>query len=141
MKKALLLVAALGLSLSVHSKADACGWTQSCVHRFMKPTHNCGLATEVLASYYWTGRRTATGERFDANGNTAAHRSLPFGTRVHITNPRNHRELTVRVNDRGPYGAAHRLGVKFDLARGAAHRLGMNASQTVCVSYSTLASQ
>ena len=88
----------------------------------------------MLASYYWTGKRTASGERFDANGNTAAARTWPLGTMLTVTNPKNGRSLTVRINDRGPWGIAYAKGARLDLARGAAHRLGMRGSQYVCVS-------
>ena len=98
----------------------------------IKPTGQCGAAREIAASFYWHGRRTATGEAFDANGNTAASRTLAFGTRLRLTNPLNGRSVTVRINDRGPYGQAHALGVRLDLARGAARRLGMTATQWLC---------
>jgi rare lipoprotein A len=78
----------------------------------------------VIASWYgpgFHGNQTASGERFDQNGLTAAHRSLPFGTRLLVTNPANGRSVTVRVNDRGP----HRRGRTLDLSRAAAHRLGI----------------
>jgi rare lipoprotein A len=52
----------------------------------------------------WQGKRTASGERFDKEEMTAAHRSLPFGTRVRVTNLENDREVVVRINDRGPFG-------------------------------------
>jgi rare lipoprotein A (peptidoglycan hydrolase) len=58
------------------------------------------------ASYYadkFHGRRTASGERFDMNAFTAAHRSLPFGTRVKVTNLRNQKSVVLRINERGPY--------------------------------------
>lgn len=58
------------------------------------------------ASWYgrrFHGKRTASGERFDMNGLTAAHRTLPFGTRVRVRNTRNGREVVVRINDRGPH--------------------------------------
>ena len=58
------------------------------------------------ASYYGSkhhGKRTASGERFDQNAMTAAHRSLPFDTRVRVTNTRNGKSVVVRINDRGPY--------------------------------------
>lgn len=71
------------------------------VHRYVKPSGNCA-GQEILASYYHTGKRTASGERFDANGNTAAARTWPLGTSLTVTNPRNGRSLTVRVNDTGP---------------------------------------
>jgi rare lipoprotein A len=57
------------------------------------------------ASWYgpgFHGERTASGERFDMNALTAAHRTLPFGTRVRVRNPQNGREVVVRINDRGP---------------------------------------
>jgi rare lipoprotein A len=57
------------------------------------------------ASWYgpgFHGKRTASGERFDMNELTAAHRTLPFGTRVRVLNPQNGREVVVRINDRGP---------------------------------------
>lgn len=77
-----------------------------------------------MASYYgkrFHGRRTANGERFNMNAMTAAHKTLPFGTKVRVTNPRNGRSVTVRINDRGPY--AH--GRVIDLSRAAAQRIGI----------------
>ena len=77
-----------------------------------------------VASYYgrrFHGRLTANGERFDMNAMTAAHKTLPFGTRVRVTNPRNGRSVTVRINDRGPFIK----GRTIDLSRGAAERIGM----------------
>ena len=50
-----------------------------------------------------------------------------------MTNPKNGRSLTVRINDRGPYGTAVAMGARLDLARGAAHRLGMSGAQYLCV--------
>ena len=67
------------------------------------------------------GRKTANGERFDSAAMTMAHRTLPFGTLVQITNPRNKRSVIVRVNDRGPFIAA-RVG---DISRAAAAKLGI----------------
>ena len=111
--------------------AQAGGWAT--VHRYAKPTGACA-GQEVLASYYWSGRRTATGEVFDANGNTAAARTWPLGSTLTITNPHNGRSITVRINDTGPWGIAFRQGARLDLARGAARRLGMRGTQYVCVS-------
>ncbi len=75
----------------------------------------------IKASYYSQGRRTASGERFNPNGYTAASRTLPFGTMLRLTNPRNGRSVVVRVNDRGPFVR----GRSLDVARGAAAALGM----------------
>lgn len=80
-----------------------------------------------VASYYgrrFHGRLTANGERFDMYAMTAAHKTLPFGTLVRVTNPANGRTVTVRINDRGPFIA----GREIDLSRGAAEQIGMIAS-------------
>lgn len=121
----------LALSLLAVTAADAGGW--STVHRYVKKSGSCA-GQEVLASHYSSGRRTASGERFDANGNTAAARTWPLGTSLTVTNPKNGRSLVVRVNDTGPYGTAYRMGARLDLARGAARRLGMSGAQYLCVS-------
>lgn len=60
-------------------------------------------ATSGLASYYWQGQQTASGELFDKSALTAAHRTLPFNTRVRVRNLRNQRSVVVRINDRGPF--------------------------------------
>ncbi|MGR2737304.1 septal ring lytic transglycosylase RlpA family protein [Billgrantia sp. Q4P2] len=76
------------------------------------------------ASFYadrYHGRRTASGEAHDRNALTAAHRSLPFGTRVRVTRLDNGRETVVRVNDRGPFIR----GRVIDLSRRAAEELDM----------------
>ena len=77
-----------------------------------------------LASWYgkrYQGRATASGERFDMKQLTAAHRSLPFGSKVLVTCPSTGRSVVVRVNDRGP----RRRGRIIDLSRAAAERLGI----------------
>jgi rare lipoprotein A len=74
------------------------------------------------ASWYGSGKKTANGERFNPNGYTAAHRSLPFGTRVRVTNQSNGRSVVVRINDRGPFIG----GRVIDLARGSARAIGMS---------------
>ena len=77
-----------------------------------------------IASYYggkFHGRRTASSEIFDKNAMTAAHRSLPFGTKVKVTNLRNGRTVLVRVNDRGP----HVRGRIIDLSQAAAKKIGL----------------
>ncbi|HEY1735842.1 MAG TPA: septal ring lytic transglycosylase RlpA family protein [Methylovirgula sp.] len=80
----------------------------------------------IKASYYSSGSRTASGERFNPNGYTAASRTLPFGTMLRLTNPRTGRSVVVRVNDRGPFVR----GRSLDVARGAAAALGMIAQGT-----------
>lgn len=75
----------------------------------------------VLASWYGTesGNRTANGERFDGSSLTAAHKTLPFGTRLRVSY--RGRSVVVRVNDRGPFVRGRTL----DLSRAAAKRIGM----------------
>ncbi len=77
-----------------------------------------------VASYYGRehhGKKTANGEIFDMNKLTAAHRSLPFGSQVKVTNLSNQRSVIVRINDRGPYYQ----GRIIDLSQAAAERLEM----------------
>ena len=76
------------------------------------------------ASWYgpgFHGRRTASGERYDQNGLTAAHRTLPLGSEVHVTNVTNGKSVRVRSNDRGPFVR----GRVIDLSQGAAKQLGI----------------
>src|SRR6266567_5698612 len=65
---------------------------------FALPAH----AETTLASFYWEDARTANGEHFYPDGLTAAHRSLPFGTRLRVTSIATGRSVVVRINDRGP---------------------------------------
>ena len=72
---------------------------------------------EMVATWYMHGSRTANGERFDPNGMTAAHKTLPFGTKLRLTH--DDKTVIVRINDRGPFVK----GRDIDLARGAARAL------------------
>ncbi|SDO87573.1 rare lipoprotein A [Paracidovorax cattleyae] len=83
-----------------------------------------GFGEEGMASWYgarFHSRRTASGERFDMNDFTAAHRTLPFGTRVCVRSLVTGRSVQVRINDRGP----HSPGRIVDLSRAAAQSLGL----------------
>lgn len=75
--------------------------------------------TTVVSSWYQHGKRTASGQRFDPNGLSAAHRTLPFGTKLRLTNPHNGKSIIVTVNDRGPFVR----GTGLDVSRGAAQQL------------------
>jgi rare lipoprotein A len=79
------------------------------------------IASNGVASFYTEGSRTASGEKFDTHELTAAHPTLPFGTRLRVTNISTGRAVTVRVNDRGPYVA----GRVVDVSQSAANALGM----------------
>jgi len=84
-----------------------------------------GPVQEGLATWYGEalrGHRTASGERFDPDGYTAAHRTLPLGTELLVERPDTGARVVVRVNDRGPFGDDRRI---IDLAKRAADDLGM----------------
>jgi rare lipoprotein A len=104
------------------------------------PQASAGRYEEIgrgVASYYGNelaGNRTASGERFNPNGMTAAHRSLPLGTKLRVTNLSNGQDVIVRVNDRGPF-AKSRL---IDLSLGAARDIGMVRTGTARVSVEIL---
>ncbi|HZL39165.1 MAG TPA: septal ring lytic transglycosylase RlpA family protein [Pseudolabrys sp.] len=90
----------------------------------------CGVASNAafaqgpqqfsgVASYYdknYSGR-TADGERYDGKKFTAAHRTLPFGTRLRVTDPKSHRSVYVTVNDRGPFSKGRVLDLSFAAAQ------------------------
>lgn len=89
------------------------------------------------ASWYgpgFHGRRTASGERFNSTEMTAAHRTLPFGTRVRVTHVGSGRSVVVRINDRGPFHG----GRIIDLAAGPAQMLGLTSTGSAYVSLQRL---
>ena len=98
---------------------------------------NINLSFQGIASWYGydgSGNKTASGERYNPEGLTAAHRSLPMGTKIRVTNTRNGRSVVVRINDRGPYIR----GRIIDLSAGAARLLGMIGSGVAQVSLEVL---
>jgi rare lipoprotein A len=86
------------------------------------------------ASYYWQPQALASGGRFNPNAMTAAHKTLPFGTRVRVTNQNNGQSVDVVINDRGPYIA----GRIIDLSKAAAGSINMQNSGVVPVSVRVL---
>ncbi len=86
-----------------------------------KSTGESKVASQGIASFYSYDTQTASGEKFDANELTAAHPTLPFGTRLRVTDVHTGRSVTVRVNDRGPYVP----GRIVDVSHSAAAELGM----------------
>lgn len=99
--------------------------------------YDSGVAAKSIvgvASYYKSGKKTANGERFNPLGMTAAHRTLPFGTKLLVTNLRNGKSVVVRINDRGPFIK----GRVIDLSLGAAKIVGLNTSGVAKVTYSIL---
>ena len=97
-----------------------------CAFTTLDASAQCGRA-----SWYALTSKTASGERMNASLLTAAHRSLPFGTKLKVTNQRNGRSVVVRINDRGPFIKGRML----DLSKGAAGQLGFISSgyTAVCV--------
>lgn len=104
---------------------------------FLSATVSLGAAQagslSGLASWYGSESGhglTASGARFSPNGYTAAHRTLPFGTRVRVTNQRNGRSVVVTINDRGPFVA----GRVIDLSRASARAIGLGGVAPVYLS-------
>ena len=95
-------------------------WCVGCQQAFAE----CGIA-----STYSSGTQTANGESYNHMGISAAHKSLPFGTRVVVRNQRTGRSITVRINDRGPFVG----GRIIDLSTGAKNALGMDGLASVCL--------
>ena len=90
-----------------------------------------------MASYYgpgFHGKRTANGERFNIHDLTAAHKTLPFNTRVQVTNLANKKSIIVRINDRGPF----KKGRVIDLSKGAAKKIGLIQTGTAKVKLEVL---
>jgi len=85
------------------------------------PVTGRGHSLSGQASYYWQDQMTATGERFNKRALTAAHKTLPFGTRVRVTRLDTGSSVVVRINDRGPFKA----GRVIDLSERAAEEIGM----------------
>jgi rare lipoprotein A len=102
--------------MSVRLRAAVCGAAMICGSL-------PAMAQSGIASVYaYDGEKTASGERAHPGGLTAAHRTFPFGTKVKVTNKRNGRSVTVRINDRGPFVR----GRIIDLTPAAARALGFN---------------
>ena len=105
-----------------------------------EPAADVEQATEIdggMASYYGdelAGNRTASGERFDPDQLTGAHRSLPFGSMVRVTNVSNGDSVVVRINDRGPFSR----GRVIDISHAAARQIGMHRSGTARVKLALL---
>ncbi|MBA4132110.1 MAG: septal ring lytic transglycosylase RlpA family lipoprotein [Hyphomicrobium sp.] len=93
-----------------------------------------GSSYSGMGSYYWQPQRVASGGWFNPNAMTAAHKTLPFGTKVRVTNRNNGRSVVVTINDRGPYIK----GRIIDLSKAAAKQVGMTASGVAPVSVTVL---
>jgi len=115
-----------GLVLVLLLAVSGLGCASSSAHVYRELMRNEQPLKTVygVASWYgreYHGRRTASGEIFDMNAHTAAHRTLPFGTLVRVTSLSTRRQTVVRINDRGPF----KRGRDIDLSYGAARDLGI----------------
>src|SRR6476661_6348655 len=86
--------------------------------------------TGIASIYAYSGEKTANGERANPSGLTAAHKTLPFGTRVRVTNTRNGRSIVVRINDRGPFIR----GRVIDMTPAGARAIGFSGLTQVSLS-------
>ena len=113
------LLMAVIMSIVLFSSATACGGAR------LKRESVPGEFEIGLAAYYSDslhGKKTASGEIYDKEGLTAAHRHLPFGTMVKVTNLRNRKSAKLRINDRGPVGDSKRI---IDLSKKGAQTIDM----------------
>ena len=103
-------------------------WFGSIAIAIAAPTKGSCPRGSMNATQYSAGSGTASGQAFRADGLTAAHKKLPFGTRVKLTNPRTGASTIVTINDRGPFTR----GRDIDLSPGAARAIGLTSVGTVC---------
>lgn len=111
---------------------DAVSEVESAKEEAPKTLEDSAVIGEGVASYYGAelaGNRTANGERFNPNALTAAHRTLPMGTKLKVTNKANGKSVIVRINDRGPFAK----GRIIDVSRAAAEKISMIRSGTARV--------
>ena len=97
-----------------------------------KAASGCSLASHYGVGDGYHGQTTANGERYNAYGNSVAHKTLPFGTKLRVTNQSNGRTVIVRVNDRGPYIA----GRDLDLSYGAFSSIASPSQGVTRICYS-----
>jgi len=86
-----------------------------------KAVSGCSLVSHYGVGDGYHGRTTASGERYNAYKKSVAHRWLPFGTKLKVTNPRNGKSVVVRVNDRGPYVDGRTLDLSYGAFSSIAH--------------------
>lgn len=101
------------------------------------PVPDGGYSEQGIASWYgpgFHGRKTASGERFNQKAMTCAHRKLPFGSKIKVTNLNNDKSVIVTVNDRGPF-VRRRI---VDLSRQAAYEIGLISTGTAPVRVETV---
>ncbi len=128
------LAAASGVSRTKTADAKPYARSHRATQKARGNTRRTGSGLIGLASYYQRGQRVASGGYFNPSAMTAAHRTLPFGTRVRVTHQASGRIVDVHINDRGPFIA----GRIIDLSKAAAHVIGLTASGIARVSITIL---
>ncbi len=108
----------------INQNISACFVTMTIAVALLAPAAIAGQTGQASWYGHEGGSRTATGERYHPGGLTAAHRTLPMGSRVRVTNNRNGRSVVVRINDRGPFTG----GRIIDLSEGAAAAIGIKSN-------------
>lgn len=137
MKYATIIICMLTLALAIscssnNTKPSARPSASSSVKKSTSSSARAGATYTGKASYYadkFHGRTTASGAKYDKKKLTAAHKTLPFGTVVEVTNMANNKKVTVTINDRGPFVA----GRIIDLSRAAAEKIDMVTAGVVDV--------
>ena len=129
-----LLFSAMSMPAAASNNSDADAgdgrrYARSRLHSILEGSGQIGMA-----SYYWQPQRLASGGLFNPNAMTAAHKTLPFGTRVRVKHLDNGRSVDVLINDRGPYVA----GRVIDLSRAAATKIGMTGQGVARISMTVL---
>ena len=122
-----------GMRNMMTAKTLACATLLSSMAALGTTGAEAGPLSRGKASWYgpgFQGRLTANGERFNTNAFTAAHKTLPFGTKVKVTNNKTGRSVVVRINDRGPY--AH--GRVIDLSKASARAIGISGVADITMS-------
>jgi rare lipoprotein A len=115
-----------GATVRSHAQRDG--------HQVKRKSRSSGSGQTGVASYYWQPQALASGGRFNPNAMTAAHKTLPFGTRVRVKHLSSGRSVDVVINDRGPYVA----GRIVDLSKAAAGQIGMTGQGVARVSMEVL---
>ncbi len=136
-----------GISVQIKSRRKMMNWAKTKLHYFafillcgsaMSAAYISNVSSEntydriqagqwVVASMYWEDKLVSTGKNFDPIGWHAAHKTLPIGTLIRVSNPKNHRSINVTINDRGPFTPDRDL----DLSLGAGALLGFKGLGTV----------
>jgi rare lipoprotein A len=122
--------------LSLSAEIRSAAFITACCTAILVFVSAAAAESGIASVYAYSGSKTASGERASPGGLTAAHRTLPFGTKVRVTNKRNGQSVVVRINDRGPFVR----GRVIDVTPAAARVLGFSGLAPVTLESSSIAS-